>query len=108
MKRCRWQAFLGAAIIVLAALASTDSAGQEKSKPTFGRPHMDAVTGEAKVLDDAMTRGLAELRDDKKKQQAEALFQALQPSLRARVKNDLPMPGRIAAGAPWGLHQPQR
>src|SRR3954451_21928653 len=43
---------LGLAAVVLAS-ALLPGAAQEKSKPGFGKPQIDAVSGPAKVLDDA-------------------------------------------------------
>ncbi len=51
MRQCTPGARLVAGLLVLAVLAGANA--QEKTTPTFGRPQIDAVTGPAKVLDNA-------------------------------------------------------
>jgi filamentous hemagglutinin len=53
MRRLARGAGLLAALLALTVLAVSGAGGQEKQKPTFGRPQIDAVTGPAKILDDA-------------------------------------------------------
>jgi filamentous hemagglutinin len=44
---------LVAVLLTVAAFAAAGAVAQDKAKPTFGRPQIDAVTGPVKVLDDA-------------------------------------------------------
>jgi len=53
MKRLLQSAALLLIVLASALLPGTGATGQGKTDPKFGRPHIDAVTGPAKILDNA-------------------------------------------------------
>jgi filamentous hemagglutinin len=53
MKRLVQGVALFVVILASAVLPGARVSAQGKTDPTFGRPHIDAVTGAAKILDDA-------------------------------------------------------